>query len=78
MTSSTGITESRLTNGADDRPYMRGLAMPKFGNGRLAKLHETLIAQDEKTGAPAVTFEEPSPASSRPVGIWPETRGWLA
>lgn len=47
-----------LANGADDRPYMR-VAMPKFGNGRLAKLHEALVAQDENTGAPAVTFEEP-------------------
>lgn len=47
-----------LSNGADDRPYMR-VTMPKFGNGRLAKLHETLIALDEKTAAPVVTFTEP-------------------
>ena len=46
-----------FNNGADDRPYMR-VSMPKYGNGRLAKLHETFIALDEKTTAPAVAFDE--------------------
>ncbi len=47
-----------LNNGADDRPYMR-VAMPKYGNGRLAKLHETFVSSDEQTGAPVATFIEP-------------------
>ncbi len=46
-----------FNNGADDRPYMR-VAMPKYGNGRLAKLHETFMALDEKTAAPVATFDE--------------------
>ncbi len=47
-----------LSNGADDRPYMR-VAMPKFGEGRLTKIHETLTTIDEKTVAPMATFDEP-------------------
>jgi mono/diheme cytochrome c family protein len=47
-----------LTNGADDRPYMR-VSMPKYGNGRLAKLHETFISLDEKSAAPVAEFDEP-------------------
>lgn len=53
-----GYLNHVLSNGADDRPYMR-VAMPRFGNDRLKKLHETFVKQDEKTGAPAVTFDEP-------------------
>lgn len=47
-----------LSHGADDRPYMR-VAMPAFGEGRLAKLHESLIQLDEQTLLPMVSFSEP-------------------
>ena len=52
-------TLERIQNhGADDRPYMR-VAMPKFGQGKLAGLLSAVVALDEQTAAPSVTFEEP-------------------
>lgn len=55
----TKATLERIQNhGADDRPYMR-VSMPKFGEGKLAGLLAAVVALDEKTAAPSVTFEEP-------------------
>ena len=55
----TKVTLERIQNhGSDDRPYMR-VSMPKFGEGKLAGLLSGVVVLDEKTAAPAVTFEEP-------------------
>ena len=52
-------TLERIQNhGADDRPYMR-VSMPKFGDGKFAGMLAAVVALDEKTAAPTVTYDEP-------------------